>query len=341
MGLASELKKVACPRCSETGTLQEIVYGMPSVDFDFEKDIVGGCVISDESPNVGCSECGWRGIRDSYTGEMIEVFEPKGESKFKKFLRLIRVPFSVFNRVTKRFAGAIAIVALLLGGGGVYLGVGPYLNYNNTDPEFDGYVQPRGIQNLVNRVLESTLTITCDAGPKKFSQGSGWAIDLPIKEKKKFSSVAITNHHVIEDCLNESGQVRVKTYFGKDYLAQVDRWDKKNDLAVVMSNAKAAPLPLSQAIPYPGYWVMAAGTPNGYEGSVAFGSVLNGTDTEVLITAPISNGNSGGPLVDNEGNVIGTNAWSQTGEQYNGAISLDAMCIKIMKCDGKFYWSRD
>jgi hypothetical protein len=46
---------------------------MPSVEFDFEKDIVGGCLISDESPNVGCSECGWRGIRDSYTGEMKEV----------------------------------------------------------------------------------------------------------------------------------------------------------------------------------------------------------------------------------------------------------------------------
>ena len=62
MGLASELKKVACPKCGVTGTLQEIVYGMPSVDFDFEKDIVGGCVISDESPDIGCAECGWRGM---------------------------------------------------------------------------------------------------------------------------------------------------------------------------------------------------------------------------------------------------------------------------------------
>ena len=224
----------------------------------------------------------------------------------------------------------------------MYLGIGPYLNYNNTDPENDGYVQPRGLQNLVSRVLESTVTITCNLDDEKyFTQGSGWAIDLPIKEKKKYLSVIITNHHVIEDCIGNKGELRVKTYFGNDYAADVDRWDKKNDLAVVMTEAKVEPLSLSQAIPYPGYWVMAAGTADGYEGSISFGNVLNGTDTEVLITAPVSHGNSGGPLVDNEGNVIGTNTWNQEGEQYNGAYSLDAMCKKIMKCKGKFYWSRD
>jgi len=49
----------------------------------------------------------------------------------------------------------------------------------------------------------------------------------------------------------------------------------------------------------------------------------------------------GGPLVDNEGNVVGTNSWRSKAEQYNGAVSLDAMCVKIMKCGGKYYWSRD
>lgn len=273
-------------------------------------------------------------------GEGIVWLEKK-ESKFKLIVRKFLIPFKSFNRAIKRFSGAIAVVALLLGGGGVYLGIGPYLNYLNTDPENDGYVQPRGLQNLVSRVLESTVTITCDRGEEFFTQGSGWAIDLPIKDKKKYLSVIITNHHVIEDCLDNKGEVRVKTYFGNDYVADVDRWDKKNDLAVVMTEAKVEPLSLSQSIPYPGYWVMAAGTADGYEGSISFGNVLNGTDTEVLITAPVSHGNSGGPLVDNEGNVIGTNTWNQKGEQYNGAYSLDAMCKKIMKCDGKFYWSRD
>jgi S1-C subfamily serine protease len=83
---------------------------------------------------------------------------------------------------------------------------------------------------------------------------------------------------------------------------------------------------------------MALGSADGYEGSVAFGSVLNSNEYEILITANISGGNSGGPLVDNEGRVVGTTSWSSTKEQYNGAMSLNAMCRKIIECDGKYYW---
>ena len=269
------------------------------------------------------------------------VWVEKKEPKLKIALRKILIPVKFFNRATKRFAGAIAVVALLLGGGGVYLGIGPYLNYNNTDPTEDGFVQPRSIDTLIGDVLESTATIYCDVKKGKSWQGSGWAIDLPITNKKKYLSAIVTNHHVIEDCVGSKGKVKVKTYFGNEYVADVSRIDKKHDLALLMTEALIEPLPLSQALPYPGYWIMAAGTADGYEGSVSFGNVMNGTDTEVLITAPVSHGNSGGPLVDNEGNVVGTNTWHQKGEQYNGAISLDAMCKKIMKCEGKFYWSRD
>jgi len=60
--------------------------------------------------------------------------------------------------------------------------------------------------------------------------------------------------------------------------------------------------------------------------------------TEVLFTANVSHGNSGGPLVDNEGNVLGTVSWYSESNQYNGAKSLDAMCAKILTCDGKHYW---
>jgi S1-C subfamily serine protease len=83
---------------------------------------------------------------------------------------------------------------------------------------------------------------------------------------------------------------------------------------------------------------MVVGSADFYEGSVAFGSVLNVNQTEVLTTANASRGNSGGPVVDNEGRVIGTLTNGYDDEQYNVAKSIDAMCAKIIKCEGKYYW---
>jgi S1-C subfamily serine protease len=248
--------------------------------------------------------------------------------------------FSRINLFLRTISGWIALSALAIGVLSIVMAFGPYQHYNKTDPANDGFVQPRSIQNLVDRVQASTVTVFCDYSKDSYMQGSGWAINLPIEASSKYQTTLITNHHVIKKCLDGTGKVAVKTLGGKEYSAYVDRWDAENDLAVVGTVAKVPALQLSQWMPYAGYWVMAVGTADGYEGSVAFGNVLNITDTDVLITAPISHGNSGGPLVDNEGNVVGTNAWGAKGEQYNGAISLDAMCIKIMKCTGKYFWSR-
>jgi hypothetical protein len=262
-------------------------------------------------------------------------------SHIKKAVAVIRKPFTFLNKVTRRAAGALAVIAVLLAGTGIYLRIGPYLHYKNTDPSQDGFVQPRSIEGLVNKVQESTVTVFCDYSKENYIQGSGWALELPIQQETKYQTTLITNHHVIKKCLDGKGKVAVKTLGGKEYSAYVDRWDSENDLAVVGTVAKVPSLQLSPWMPYAGYWVMAVGTADGYEGSVAFGNVLNLTNTDVLITAPISHGNSGGPLVDNEGNVIGTNSWGAKGEQYNGAVSLDAMCQKIIKCESKTFWPRD
>ena len=59
------ISNLACPACSEIGTLRKIIYGIPGSDFDFEKYAVGGCVIEPMQPDIACRECGWRGHRDS------------------------------------------------------------------------------------------------------------------------------------------------------------------------------------------------------------------------------------------------------------------------------------
>jgi len=241
-----------------------------------------------------------------------------------------------------RFNFIVTSLTLMLLIIGIVYGWGPVSQYRNTDPKMDGYVQPRSIADLVDLVQDSTVSIYCEFGTDgDYELGSGWALDIDTDMESDFPTALVTNYHVIENCLNGKGEIFVEALEGKRFPAVIDNWDVENDLAVIATKLKIKPLELSQSNPSPGYWVMAVGTADGYEGSVAFGNVLNITDTEVLITAAISSGNSGGPLVDNEGKVIGTNSWSATKEQYNGAKSLDAMCLGIMKCEGKTYWKWD
>jgi S1-C subfamily serine protease len=229
-----------------------------------------------------------------------------------------------------KFIAAIVIVTAPFAMGAFFLAWAPSAQYVASDPKHDGYVQPRSIEKLVERTQDSTVTVFCRRGKDLMSLGTAWAIDLENGQDKKYSTTLITNHHVIEDCIPAGGKLTVAELYKKEVPAEIVKWDKKNDLAVLATGLKLKTLELSEFDPWPGYWVMALGSADGYEGSVAFGSVLNSNVDEILITANISGGNSGGPLVDNEGRVVGIVTWTSTKEQYNGAVSLNMMCHKIL-----------
>jgi S1-C subfamily serine protease len=127
---------------------------------------------------------------------------------------------------------------------------------------------------------------------------------------------------------------------GKEIKAVIDRVDEENDLAVLATTLKLEKIPFSNYKPYPGYWIAAVGSADGYEGSVAFGNVLNIETNQILITLSLSIGNIGGPLIDNVCNVVGINTKTPIGDdyQYNLSMSLDALCIKLLECDGDAYW---
>jgi serine protease Do len=271
------------------------------------------------------------------------IFTENGHDSAEPDITVDNQPKTSFLARLVKINLVITLVLVLSLGIGAYFSVGPIGQFRNTDPEIDGYVQPRSIATLVELVQESTVSIYCDYGPgdQDFTTGSGWSFEIETDEQDEYPTALVTNHHVIEKCLNGKGKLFVAALGGEEYPAIIDNWDIENDLAVIATKLDVPPLYLSENKPYPGYWVMAVGTADGYEGSVAFGNVLNVTDTEVLITAAISGGNSGGPLIDNEGYVIGTNTWSRIGEQYNGAMSLDAMCGGIMECDGGKHWKNN
>lgn len=210
------------------------------------------------------------------------------------------------------------------------------------DPRESGYAIPRNMNQLITNSQNSTVMIECDIN--EGSLGSGWAIELENENSKKYSTKMtsiITAHHVIEDCLDTK---LVDVYIlgeERSYVGFIEKWDKKNDIALVATFAKVPPFQLSDWAPLEGYWVATVGSPEGIEASVTFGYIMNSTDNELYYTAPISGGSSGGPLLDNEGRVIGTVTASAIDSDFNIATSLDGLCKKILKCEGLNYWRWD
>ena len=242
---------------------------------------------------------------------------------------------------SNKFVAALAIIATPFALGAFMLAWSPAAQFGAEDPKRDGYVQPRSINDLVDKAAKSTVTVWCDVSETVGAQGTAWAIELETAVSDLYPTTLITNHHVIEDCIGGKGKVTVATYGQSPRDAVIVKWDIKNDLAVLASRSKYPAFNLSESAPFPGYWVMAYGSADGYKDSVAIGNVLNTTVSQVLITNNVSHGNSGGPLIDNEGNVIGV-ITSGSDEEYNIAVSLDAFCAKILDCqyeyDGRKTW---
>jgi serine protease Do len=138
------------------------------------------------------------------------------------------------------------------------------------------------------------------------AKGSGFIINS--------SGIVVTNNHVVKDAKT----VSVTLSDGESYPAKIIGTDPKTDLAVLKIIA-GHPLPYvelgSSANVEPGEWVVAMGNPFGLGGTVTAGIVSalgrdigdGPYDKFIQIDAPINEGNSGGPLFDQRGQVIGIN----------------------------------
>ena len=213
--------------------------------------------------------------------------------------------------------------------------------YTQTDPESNGYVAPRNLGAIIDKLDASVVTIYCEINKNDRIQGTAWSFNYEDVTNTGKSAL-MTNHHVIKDCIS-GGRLTLEDYWGETFDARLESYDENNYLAIVSTSHKIPPLTLASYPPGGGYWVMAYGTADGYSGSIATGNIMNLDEYgDLLITANVSGGNSGGPLVDNEGNVFGVNTWSYNSEkantQYNISVSLDSFCDKLLACDGDTYW---
>jgi len=147
----------------------------------------------------------------------------------------------------------------------------------------------------------------------------------------------VTNYHVIEG----ARKIEVTLTDGRKLRAQVIGGSKESDVAVIKINAKNLPtaqLGDSSRL-RPGDWVVAIGNPYGFDHTVtagivsALGRSIDDGDGNTLATgdliqtdAAINQGNSGGPLINMQGQVIGINtAIIQYAQGMGFAISINSV----------------
>ncbi len=121
--------------------------------------------------------------------------------------------------------------------------------------------------------------------------------------------LVLTNEHVIRSAAN--GNVRVITAEGKTYNGQVLTVDRRNDLALVriLSSDRFPSLQLAdQNSALVGQQVFAIGSPFGLAGTLTTGILSRVAPNGDLQTdARLNPGNSGGPLLNSRGEIIGIN----------------------------------
>ena len=155
--------------------------------------------------------------------------------------------------------------------------------------------------------------------------GSGFIVDD--------AGHVVTNNHVVEG----AEDIRVRLSDGREFEARIQGRDPSTDLAVLrIEDPKDLPRPLElvdDAEVEVGDWVLAIGSPFGLSRTVSSGIVsatgrgnVGVTDYENFIQtdAAVNPGNSGGPLVDLDGRVVGVNTAiaSRTGGNHGVAFAV-------------------
>lgn len=169
-------------------------------------------------------------------------------------------------------------------------------------------------------------------------QGSGFVITP--------DGYVVTNNHVID------GATKIQVSFDNDetkYDAKLIGTDPRTDIALIKieSNKTFPTVKLADKNPRVGDWALAVGNPFGLGGTVTAGIVSalardigSGPYDYLQIDAAVNRGNSGGPTVNIDGDVIGVNTaiFSPSGGNVGIAFAVPsktvAEVVKQLKADG-------
>ncbi len=187
--------------------------------------------------------------------------------------------------------------------------------------------RPGVVQVSTRSVIESTDPLGFSDPQEQSGLGSGFVIDK--------SGHIVTNFHVVGAVIQGSGEVTVSFSNNESLEARIVGSDQSTDTAVLKVDAESralTPLELGDSDSVQvGDEVVAIGNPLGYERTVtsgivsAVGRAIQAPnqfliDQVIQTDAAINSGNSGGPLINAAGKVVGVN--TQIATQTGGNIGL-------------------
>lgn len=213
------------------------------------------------------------------------------------------------------------------------------ININRTRTEKIVVEESSAITKAVDKIKPAVVSITGESQSSLFgvslspTAGSGFIITS--------DGLVVTNRHVVSD---EKAQYSVYTADGKKYASKVLARDSYNDLAILKIDAKSLPvveLGDSDQLSI-GQWVIAIGNALGeFDNTVTVG-VVSAKNRQVTPTDPSSGqteklegliqtdaaifpGNSGGPLVNLKGQVVGINTAKGPDQGLGFAIPINSV----------------
>lgn len=164
-------------------------------------------------------------------------------------------------------------------------------------------------------------------GCDRLGTGSGFVLD---------DELIVTNRHVV----GQPREVAISTWDGRTFDARVDGIALDADLAVIRVIGLDLPVASVRRTPAViGEPVAVIGYPGGGGSTITTGTVLGLTDGPILgeqvpairVDAEVRPGNSGGPLIDAEGRVIGV-VFALTGPDGDGlAVPVDVLIDRLAR----------
>jgi len=188
------------------------------------------------------------------------------------------------------------------------------------DPEVQRGQMPEDVPELFRRFFEPFGEGMPRGRPDRRGGGSGFIV--------REDGLVITNHHVIED----ADEIIVRLADRREFVAELVGSDAETDVAVLRIDAEDLPTLRygDSSTLRPGEWVIAIGSPFQFEQSVTAGIVSAKGRAQnqqqyvpfIQSDVAINRGNSGGPLIDTDGRVVGINSWILSSSGGNIGLSF-------------------